>query len=83
MIRSIHVLGALAEITAGLFYVPADVVTQRLQIQSLPSFTKTNRLFTGPKHVMREIIKQEGIKGLYRGYLAHILTFAPVRTKQI
>ena len=40
--------GAFAEVAAGVFYVPADVVAQRLQVQSSHGFVHNSRLYTGP-----------------------------------
>jgi hypothetical protein len=62
--------GACAELAGGVFYVPADVVSQRLQIQDLNGFTKNRRLYTGPFDVIRRTFRFEGLKGFYRGYLA-------------
>jgi hypothetical protein len=41
-------IGAFAELAGGLFYVPADVVSQRLQVQNLNSFNHNSRLYAGP-----------------------------------
>jgi Mitochondrial carrier protein len=40
--------GASAELAGGIFYVPADIVAQRLQIQSIRGFTQNKRLYNGP-----------------------------------
>ena len=57
-----------AEIAGGIFYVPADIVAQRLQIQSIHGFVHNSRLYNGPLDVVTRIIKADGAMGLYRGY---------------
>ncbi|KAI9099950.1 mitochondrial carrier domain-containing protein [Phlyctochytrium arcticum] len=74
--------GATAEISAGLFYVPADIVAQRLQVQNLKGFSHNSRLHAGPIDLVRKLLKAEGIGGFYRGYLAYIGAYAPASAVQ-
>ncbi|KAJ3133162.1 hypothetical protein HK101_004489, partial [Irineochytrium annulatum] len=59
------IAGATAELVAGMFYVPTDVITQRLQTQSRGalSFTHNCRLHSGASGVIREIWRTEGVRG--------------------
>lgn len=40
--------GAVAEVAAGAFYIPCDIIAQRLQAQSLDGFIHNIRLYNGP-----------------------------------
>ncbi|KAJ3167921.1 hypothetical protein HDU88_001868 [Geranomyces variabilis] len=74
--------GAAAEITAGLCYVPADVVAQRLQVQNAVGFAHNKRLYSGPIDLIRKVIKIEGPRGFYRGYMAYVGAYAPASAVQ-
>jgi hypothetical protein len=69
--------GASAELAGGLFYVPADVVTQRLQVQNNLGFSHNCRLYNGTTDIIGKILKYEGCRGFYRGYLAYLAAYAP------
>ncbi len=66
-----------AEVAGGIFYVPADIVAQRLQIQSTEGFVHNCRLYNGPVDVVRRIVRHDGPLGLYRGYVAYVTAYAP------
>jgi len=53
------------------FGVPIDVISQRLML------IRTRNSQTKAIHVARDILKAEGPRGLYRGYVASLLCFAP------
>ncbi|KAI8821728.1 mitochondrial carrier domain-containing protein [Fimicolochytrium jonesii] len=74
--------GACAEIAAGLFYVPADVVAQRLQVQNVTGFQHNSRLYAGPIDLIKKVFRTEGPRGFYRGYLAYIGAYAPASAVQ-
>jgi len=57
----------IADVTLNLYYVPVEVITQRVQLQQQQSFYQ----------VGRELIKREGFRALYRGYGATIVMDAP------
>ncbi|KAJ3108264.1 Fe(2+) transporter [Phlyctochytrium planicorne] len=78
------VAGASADIAAGLFYVPSDIVAQRLQTQNAGklSFSHNCRLYKGPFDVIQKIWKYEGIRGFWRGYLGYVASFAPASAVQ-
>lgn len=69
--------GASAELAGGIFYVPADIVTQRLQVQNCLGFSHNCRLHNGASDIIRKILKFEGLGGFYRGYLAYLAAYAP------
>eukprot|EP01018_Ginkgo_biloba_P009376 Gb_30250 [translate_table: standard] len=72
---------AIANGTAGLisslvsegYYVPLDVVCQRLMVQGLHGMTKYN----GAVDAVFKISKTEGIRGLYRGFGMSVITYSP------
>lgn len=67
------VAGGMAEVAAGTFYVPADIVSQRLQVQGLENSAK----YSGAFDVIRTTLQREGVRGFYRGYTAYIMAYAP------
>ncbi|KAL3682108.1 hypothetical protein R1sor_000130 [Riccia sorocarpa] len=72
---------ALANGTAGLVssmasqtvFVPLDVVSQRLMVQGTIGTTQYN----GSIDAVRQILKADGIRGLYRGFGMSVLTYSP------
>ncbi|KAI8919621.1 mitochondrial carrier domain-containing protein [Entophlyctis helioformis] len=76
------VAGASAEIAGGMFYVPADIIAQRLQIQSTKGFVHNSRLYAGPLDVAKKIMRSEGPRGFYRGYMAYVGAYAPASAVQ-
>ncbi|XP_068646548.1 uncharacterized protein [Aristolochia californica] len=65
------VCGGLAGTTAALFTTPFDVVKTRLQTQ-IPGSV---RQYDGVFHVLQEIAKNEGVKGLYRGLTPRLVMY--------
>lgn len=84
---SIHLwAGFLAEAIACIIYVPVDVIKERLQVQykdtsshKMSFRSQTNYPFTEKRtlDVFKTIVQREGIKGLYRGYGATLLSYGP------
>jgi solute carrier family 25 protein 44 len=68
--------GGTASLASASVGVPLDVITQRLQIQS-PSEKLTNFNYRGGVDAFFKIFKEEGVRGLYRGYGASIVTYSP------
>ena len=72
------VSGMVAEAFSCVLFVPVDIAKERLQIQG-PS----NGAFVGgPKYqgnvdAVRQIWKLEGIRGVYKGYGATLMSFGP------
>ena len=67
------IAGASAECTSMLVWVPQDVVTQNIQVHNREPGTK----YLGGVAVTRNIVRTEGVRGLYRVTAASILTYAP------
>ena len=67
--------GLLGEAVSGLLWVPGDIISQRLQIRSLPGYGNPHN--TSMVTVARSILEVEGIKGLYRSYWASLMIYAP------
>ncbi len=67
------VSGILAEAVSCILWLPIDIIKERLQVQSEIGSYKYLNAFDAYK----QIIKNEGIMGLYRAYGATILSFGP------
>ena len=84
------IAGAAAEAVTAVFWVPIDIIVQRLQIQGgLPPGWAQNNAFVKrwatptdgkPRRaldVIRQILRQDGPFGLWRGLGAHMSFFIP------
>ncbi|EPS72020.1 hypothetical protein M569_02739, partial [Genlisea aurea] len=67
------VAGMFSNLISCVYYVPLDVVCQRLMVQGLPGSIPCD----GPLDVFRKVTKSEGIRGLYRGFGLTALTQSP------
>jgi len=67
------VSGILAEGVSCSVFVPTDVIKERLQVQGSASPYK----YKGSFDALRQIMSQEGLRGLYKGYGASLLSFGP------
>ncbi|KAK9672089.1 hypothetical protein RND81_12G075600 [Saponaria officinalis] len=67
------VAGMLSNLVSCVYYVPLDVVCQRLMVQGLPGTMACN----GPFDIISKVIKAEGIRGMYRGFGLTALTQSP------
>lgn len=65
--------GLLAEAASCLIFVPVDVVKERLQVQRKGE----EGGYKGSTHALRTILKKEGLRGIYKGYGATLLSFGP------
>ena len=65
--------GMFAESLCCLFFVPVDVVKERMQIQSNQYKTP----YRGSWDALRTIIRREGVSGIYKGYFATLTSFGP------
>lgn len=78
---SVHfVAGFVADAAGSLTWTPMDVIKQRLQIQrdlksSNPDSFSTK--YQSSMHAFRIILRDEGVRGLYRGFWAGLMTFGP------
>lgn len=68
--------GATAAIVATLMNTPVDVIAQRLQLQGASSTVAGHR-YNGGMHAFYVIAKREGVRGLYRGLGATLISFVP------
>eukprot|EP01088_Endostelium_zonatum_P021667 TRINITY_DN8706_c0_g1_i1.p1 TRINITY_DN8706_c0_g1~~TRINITY_DN8706_c0_g1_i1.p1 ORF type:complete len:367 (-),score=58.79 TRINITY_DN8706_c0_g1_i1:2-1102(-) len=72
--------GALAEAISGVVWIPLDAITQRLQIQGSNSSEgshKNGPTYRGGWHCFTSILKEEGVTGLYRGYMPAMISYVP------
>ncbi|CAN0048163.1 unnamed protein product, partial [Choristocarpus tenellus] len=83
--------GMLAEIVCCVVYVPVDVVKGRLQIQRPVVNSVSVRVlpaagphageglptYKGSLHALQTILRMEGLRGVYKGYGATLLSFGP------
>ncbi|OIV95958.1 hypothetical protein TanjilG_27062 [Lupinus angustifolius] len=58
------VAGMVSNLVSCVYFVPLDVICQRLMVQGLPGTTNCR----GPFDVIRKVVKAEGFRGLYRGF---------------
>ncbi|KAJ0963519.1 hypothetical protein J5N97_028641 [Dioscorea zingiberensis] len=65
--------GLLASLSSQAVFVPIDVVSQKLMVQGYSGFTKYN----GGLDVARQILKSDGVRGLYRGFGLSVMTYSP------
>eukprot|EP01035_Chromulina_nebulosa_P018562 gene18562-24285_t len=68
--------GIIAEICCCVLFVPVDVIKERLQVQSL-SQIKNQILYKGSIDAVNKIWKNEGLRGIYKGYGATVLSYSP------
>ncbi|KAL7123720.1 hypothetical protein ABFS83_14G001400 [Erythranthe nasuta] len=67
------VAGMVSNLLSCAYFVPLDVVIQRLMVQGLPG----TRSFKGPVDVVRKVRKAEGFRGMYRGFGLTAITQTP------
>lgn len=66
--------GIGAEAISCIFFVPVDVIKERLQVtQSIGNFNP----YRGSFHALKTIFKEEGLRGMYKGYAATVLSYGP------
>ncbi|WOH07448.1 hypothetical protein DCAR_0726878 [Daucus carota subsp. sativus] len=65
--------GMLSNLISCVYFVPVDVVSQRLIVQGLGGTKSCN----GPVDVVRKVMKAEGFRGMYRGFGLTALTQSP------
>ncbi|KAG5005890.1 Solute carrier family 25 member 44 [Glycine max] len=67
------VAGLVSNLVSCVYFVPLDVICQRLMVQGLPGTT----FCRGPLDVVRKVVEAEGFRGLYRGFGLTALTQSP------
>lgn len=65
--------GMFSNLVSCAYYVPLEVIGQRLMVQGLPGTTVSS----GPFDTVRKVIKAEGFRGLYRGFGLTAVTQSP------
>ena len=72
--------GMVAEAISCVVFVPVDVVKERLQVQSPLSSSDPNHKIISYRNSFDALIKisdSEGLRGLYKGYSATLLSYGP------
>ncbi|KAM0921856.1 hypothetical protein ACQ4PT_006571 [Festuca glaucescens] len=67
------VAGLVSSIFSSAYFVPLDVICQRLMVQGLPGM----QTYRGPFDVINKVVRTDGIRGLYRGFGITMLTQSP------
>ncbi|XP_076930506.1 uncharacterized protein LOC143595355 [Bidens hawaiensis] len=67
------VAGLTSSLFAQVVFVPIDVISQRLMVQGYSGHASYN----GGLDVARKVLKQDGIRGLYRGFGLSVMTYSP------
>ncbi|XP_027931604.1 solute carrier family 25 member 44-like [Vigna unguiculata] len=65
--------GMISNLVSCVYFVPLDVICQRLMVQGLPGTT----FCRGPFDVVRKVVETEGFRGLYRGFGLTAITQSP------
>lgn len=65
--------GIFAEIISCVIFVPVDVIKERRQVQYNTKLSYKNDL-----DAFKTIVKQEGLRGIYKAYGATVLSFGPM-----
>jgi hypothetical protein len=70
--------GMIAEAICCLLFVPVDVVKERLQVQLHDkNISQQNMKYNGSADAFKKILKHEGIRGIYKGYGATMMSYGP------
>jgi len=75
--------GLVAEVASGIFWTPMEVIKQRMQITAIqtmetaPSMGIKGSTHNSATNLMLNTIKNEGLRGLYRGYWVTLGVFVP------
>ncbi|XP_060197506.1 uncharacterized protein LOC132626604 [Lycium barbarum] len=67
--------GMVSNLVSCVYFVPLDVVCQRLMVQGIPG----SKPCTGPFDVIRKVLKAEGVRGMYRGFGLTAVTQSPAQ----
>eukprot|EP01083_Nonionella_stella_P048648 129926_1 len=71
------IAGLTAEAFSCLLFVPIDVIKERLQVQSSVKDLPESMRYRGNVHAFATVARQEGVRGIYRGYGATVSSFGP------
>ncbi|XP_015072253.1 solute carrier family 25 member 44-like isoform X2 [Solanum pennellii] len=67
--------GMVSNLVSCVYFVPLDVICQRLMVQGIPG----TKPCVGPFDAIREVVKAEGIRGMYRGFGLTVVTQSPAQ----
>eukprot|EP00268_Persea_americana_P003649 TRINITY_DN11117_c0_g1_i2.p1 TRINITY_DN11117_c0_g1~~TRINITY_DN11117_c0_g1_i2.p1 ORF type:complete len:392 (+),score=58.58 TRINITY_DN11117_c0_g1_i2:62-1237(+) len=67
------VAGMVSNLASCVYFVPLDVICQRMMVQGLPGMATYN----GPFDAVRNVLRTEGFRGLYRGFGLTAVTQSP------
>eukprot|EP01039_Chlorochromonas_danica_P004665 gene4665-5111_t len=67
--------GMVAEAVCCAFFIPVDVVKERLQVQA--NRQAVTYRYRGSADALRTILQREGLRGLYKGYWATLFSYGP------
>ncbi|CDP02337.1 unnamed protein product [Coffea canephora] len=67
------IAGMFASLCSQAVFVPIDVVSQKLMVQGYSGHASYN----GGLDVVRQVLKTDGVRGLYRGFGLSIMTYSP------
>jgi ornithine carrier protein len=70
-LNQVYLAGAISGSIASLVLTPVELVKCQLQVDW--SVSKNRQLRRGPFHLFYKIIKENGIRGIYRGHLGTFL----------
>lgn len=65
--------GLCSSLASQSVFVPIDVVSQRLMVQGTPG----SHQYNGTMDAIRTILRNDGVRGLYRGFGMSVLTYSP------
>eukprot|EP01040_Poterioochromonas_malhamensis_P004760 gene4760-5110_t len=66
--------GMIAEAVCCALFIPVDVVKERLQVQSTKNL---GYKYKGSFDALKTIFREEGYRGLYKGYFATLFSYGP------
>jgi hypothetical protein len=69
--------GMFAEGISVFSFLPADVVSQRLQVERKYNFMPLKYQNRSPWPIVRNILKTEGISGFFRGMNPYLIVYGP------
>ena len=77
--------GMIAETVACIIYVPVDVIKERLQVQMGKNnnhaksigHSREHYQYNGSLDALKNILRTEGLTGIYKGYGATLASFGP------
>ncbi|KAH0784242.1 hypothetical protein KY290_003840 [Solanum tuberosum] len=67
--------GMVSNLLSCVYFVPLDVICQRLMVQGIPG----TKPCAGPFDATQKVLKAEGIRGIYRGFGLTAVTQSPAQ----